>query len=140
MSDLMQLLDMAKDADASQCRQAIGLFTARLRELEEIFDKACLEVYEGITKDTATSPSPWHQPTAHLPDRYSKCAVCGIMRDIHDRVPGTTTTHIFRSEAAELHQGHGHSLACVPSCRLQEGEGAELQAGLEEAVRRSDDV
>jgi len=41
----------------------------------------------------------------HLPDRYSKCAVCGIMRDLHDRVPSTTATHIFRSEGLELQRG-----------------------------------
>ncbi len=95
MSDLMQLLDMAKDADASQCRQAIGLFTARLRELG------------------ATSPSPWHQPTPHVPQGLEPCSECGIISANH---------------ALDGHHEHVN-----PQTRAA---GLELQAGLEEAVRR----
>lgn len=51
----------------------------------------------------ATTPSPWHQPTAHLPapSRYDKCKSCGVLRDIH----GLVTDHDFVSEGVELQRG-----------------------------------
>ncbi len=92
---MMQLLHLVIHMDAKQAQQAREIINARLRELA--FDEACINVYEGITKDT---PSP--KATAHLPEDVRNFNASEDDRLGHFDVP----------------------------------DGVELQAGLEEALRR----
>lgn len=103
---------IATHMDAHDARQARDIFDARLRELSNAFDKACLEVYEGITKDT---PSSARREGAELqpPTGLEPCSECGII--------------------SANHALDGHHVHVNPQTRAA---GLELQAGLEEAVRR----
>lgn len=99
---LMQLLDALVKMDAHDTHKVIEMAHAHLRDIEKAFDKACVDVYEGITKDTPSAGrTPWQQAVSHLPDESRSEANIQANRELAKRT-----------------------------------DGAELQAGLEEAVVR----
>lgn len=67
---LLGVLEQAKDASADECRQAIQLYQARLRELEPT-------PYYPWVKDAFVLPRPDGEA------EYDECQTCGLMRGGH---------------------------------------------------------
>jgi hypothetical protein len=136
MNDLQRILDMLVRMNAHDAGKVRDMAVGRLRELEEDEEDNRLRV-------------PWSgecppQPHYHYhPNPRLKPMTADEYREATER-----PSHIPGEEVCDTCHGEvGHRINCPEgiafsnrAAPIQRREGAELQAGLEEAVRRDQDT
>ena len=145
----LDLMNLIVELDARQARLVRDMANARLRDLDTYVpasERCTVCGVQNADHDPNSehafrrpAPSHWHQPATPLPP----CEWCGKTYNpicaICNKREGRTA-HLPRRGLSDPCKNCGTMRANhwnLPKCRRFVDEGAELQAGLEEAVRRS---